>query len=302
MSEKLRVFISYSRDDLNFADQLAAALRAGGIDPTIDRQGISGGEDWRRRLSSLIRDADTVVFVLSPSSAISPTCAWEVDEAARLGKRIMPVVCRPLQNAVPPQRLQDLNYLFFYAEPKSPGSGFGSGLEQLVAALNTDIEWLREHTRYLQRATEWDSGGRPENRLLSGADIGVAKDWLARRPKDAPEPTALHLDFFRASEKWEARQQSEERKRLEEMLPQKQSQSAREGGRSETGSRSVKTRRGRGAPRSRGSNPRRLCGEDSREKNRSRVCWGDHSPGRAADFGKVHHPALQSAGREFTGS
>jgi WD40 repeat protein len=216
-SEKLHVFISYSRDDLGFADQLAAGLRVGGVDPTIDRQGISGGEDWRSRLGSLIRDAETVVFVLSPSSARSETCAWEVEEAARLGKRIVPVVCRPLENAVAPPRLQNLNYVFFYAEPKSPGSGFGSGLEHLAAALNTDIDWLREHTRYLQRATEWDAGGRPENRLLSGADIAVAKAWAAGRPKSAPEPTALQLDFIRASENWEARQQSEERKRLEEM-------------------------------------------------------------------------------------
>ena len=28
-------------------------------------------------------------------------------------------------------------------------------------------------------------------RLLSGSDIGAAKAWVARRPKDAPEPTAL---------------------------------------------------------------------------------------------------------------
>ena len=45
MSEKFRVFISYSPDDLHYADQLATGLRAGGIDPTIDRQGISSGED-----------------------------------------------------------------------------------------------------------------------------------------------------------------------------------------------------------------------------------------------------------------
>jgi len=75
----------------------------------------------------------------------------------------------------PPPRLKDLNYIFFYPEPKSPGSGFGTGLERLVTALNTDLEWLRALTRYLQRAMEWDAGGRPANRLLSGNDIGEAK-------------------------------------------------------------------------------------------------------------------------------
>jgi hypothetical protein len=68
---KLRVFISYSRDDLKFADQLDAALDACGFECVIDRQGISGGEDWKRRLGNLISEADTVVFVLSPSSARS---------------------------------------------------------------------------------------------------------------------------------------------------------------------------------------------------------------------------------------
>src|SRR5215831_18795835 len=107
-SEKLHVFISYSRDDLAFADQLAAGLRVGGIDPTIDRQGISGGEDWRRRLGSLIRDAETVVFVLSPSSARSETCSWEVEEAVRLGKRIVPVLCRSIEGTNPPPQLAAL--------------------------------------------------------------------------------------------------------------------------------------------------------------------------------------------------
>src|SRR5262249_48215096 len=66
---KLRVFISYSRDDLKFADQLDAALNACGFECLIDRHDISGGEDWKARLGNLIREADTVVFVLSPSSA-----------------------------------------------------------------------------------------------------------------------------------------------------------------------------------------------------------------------------------------
>src|SRR5262249_319563 len=190
---KLRVFISYSRDDLKFADQLNAALDACGFECFIDRHGISGGEDWKRRLGNLIRDADTVVFVLSPNSAGSEICVWEAEESARLAKRILPVVCRPLEGASPPPRLREPHNIFFYPGPQASDQGFGTGLEKLVAALNTDFEWLREHTRYLQRATEWDRGGRPANRLLSGDDIAEAKAWAARRSKNAPEPTALHL-------------------------------------------------------------------------------------------------------------
>jgi hypothetical protein len=181
--DKLRVFISYSREDLDFADQLASALDSSGFECFIDREGISGGEAWERRLGNLISEADTVVFVLSPDSARSKTCNWEVEEAARLNKRILPANWRPLESVNPPPRLRDLNYIFFYKESKVPGSGFGTGLAKLVTALNTDFDWLRDHTRYLQRATEWDAGGRPANRLLSGDDIAEAKAWVARRPK-----------------------------------------------------------------------------------------------------------------------
>jgi TPR repeat protein len=215
---KLHVFISYSRDDLEFADQLDAALNACGFECVIDRHGISGGEDWKRRLGNMISEADTVVFVLSPSSARSEICDWEVEEATRLGKRILPVICRSLEEASPPPRLRERNYIFFHADPKAaPGAGFGTGLANLIAALNTDFDWLREHTRYLQRATEWDRGGRPANRLLSGDDIADAKAWVARRPKGAPEPTVLHLDFIRASEEEAEARTSTQRKQLEAM-------------------------------------------------------------------------------------
>jgi hypothetical protein len=214
---KLRVFISYSRDDLDFADQLDIALRLLGFDTSLDRHAISGGEEWRQRLGNLIREADTVVFVLSPASADSQICTWEVEEATRFAKRIVPVVCRPLDGARPPPRLQDLNYIFFYHEPKLPGSGFAAGTAELVKALSTDLDWLREHTRLFLRATEWESGGKAESRLLSGSDIVAAKTWAARQPKGAPEPTALHLDFIRASEQAEDARLLAQRRQLEEM-------------------------------------------------------------------------------------
>lgn len=200
-AEKLRVFLSYSRkDSIGFADQIVPALRTCGFDPVIDRHGIAGGEAWRERLGGLIREADTVVFALSPESAVSPVCKWEVEEAVRLSKRIIPIVALPLEGRPPPPKLARLDYIFFCPDPGVPDAGLGTGLTKLVAALNTDLDWLREHTRLLTRATEWEIAGRVENRMLSGGDIGAAKAWAARRPKGAPEPTALHLDFIRASE------------------------------------------------------------------------------------------------------
>jgi hypothetical protein len=216
-AEKLRIYIIYSREDLDFADQLGAALATYGFSTSLDRHQLTEGEEWKRRLGHLIADSDTIIFVLSPSSAQSQICAWEVDEAVRLRKRVVPVVHRPLENVQPPLVLSALNYIFFYSEAKAPGSGFGHALAQLVNALNTDSAWIREHTRFLQRAVEWDGGGRSDNRLLSGPDLARATAWLARRPKYAPEPTALHFEFIQASEAHEKTRVSAERQRVTEV-------------------------------------------------------------------------------------
>ena len=199
-TSKLKVFVSYSRDDIEFADQLVHALDACGFDPKIDRHEMTGGEEFRARLTSLIAAADTVVFVLSPTSAVSENVAWELSETARYSKRLIPIVNRPLVEVRPPKELTELDYIFFYPEKKVAGSGFGYGLSRLVTALNTDLVWVREHSRLGLLATSWQEAGKAPNRLLTGSDIEKSKAWLNARPKTAQEATELHRAFITASE------------------------------------------------------------------------------------------------------
>src|SRR5690242_1976462 len=94
--EPARVFISYSRKDMVFADRLEAALKARGFEPLIDRTEIYAFEDWWKRIEDLIARADTVVFVLSPDSAVSDVARKEVAFAASLNKRFAPILLRPV--------------------------------------------------------------------------------------------------------------------------------------------------------------------------------------------------------------
>jgi hypothetical protein len=84
-SRKLRVFISNSRNDLDFADQLEKALLYGGFAITAGRHEILGLDDWQRVLGERIHESEAVVCVLSPSSALSEICRWALVEAQRLG-------------------------------------------------------------------------------------------------------------------------------------------------------------------------------------------------------------------------
>jgi hypothetical protein len=75
---KARIFISYSRKDISFADRLEEALKARGFEALIDRTEIYAFEDWWNRIQALISRADTVVFVLSPDAVASDVALKEV--------------------------------------------------------------------------------------------------------------------------------------------------------------------------------------------------------------------------------
>src|ERR1700722_17457630 len=80
-SQKARIFISYSRKDMAFADRLEAALKVRGFEPLIDRTEIYAFEDWWKRIEALISRADTIVFVLSPDAVASEVALNEVRQA-----------------------------------------------------------------------------------------------------------------------------------------------------------------------------------------------------------------------------
>lgn len=179
--ETTRVFLSYSRQDMAFVDRLEQALAERDIAVYLDRTEIEKGVDWWERICQLIGKSDTVVFVLSPDAAQSAVCAREVEYAVRLGKRLIPVVHRAVDNVEIPEALTRINYVFFTdRDPTGASITFEKGVDDLVRALLTDLAWLREHTRLGELARYWDSAGRPTDLLLRDRSLRVATDWLNR--------------------------------------------------------------------------------------------------------------------------
>ena len=101
---KAKIFISYSRKDMAFADRLEAAFKTRGFEPLIDRTEIYAFEDWWRRIEGLIGQADTVVFVVSPDAVASEVALKEIAHAASLNKRFAPIVCRRTDDGAVPRR------------------------------------------------------------------------------------------------------------------------------------------------------------------------------------------------------
>ena len=193
---KTKVFVSYSRKDMAFADKLEAALKARGFEVLIDRQEIYAFEDWWKRIEALIGGADTVVFALSPDSVQSPVALKEVTHAAALNKRFAPIVCREVEERAVPETLRRLNFIFF-DDPDC----FDESADKLADALETDINWIRQHTEYGQAERRWSSVGRPNGLLLQTPTLDLAEYWLASRPRNAPEPTEEIRSYVIASRK-----------------------------------------------------------------------------------------------------
>lgn len=73
------VFISYSRRNLEFVQQLVAALKKSGKDPWFDQlkeplTGIAAGAPWWEAIKYGIETVDNFLFVISPDSIGSPIC------------------------------------------------------------------------------------------------------------------------------------------------------------------------------------------------------------------------------------
>ena len=93
-----KVFVSYAREDKDFARQLAFALEDKGFGPLMDVRAIVPGENWQLRLLNLIDQSTSIVVVLTDAYLNSEACGWEVNEAEQRGKRMLCVL---------PQRLTD---------------------------------------------------------------------------------------------------------------------------------------------------------------------------------------------------
>jgi WD40 repeat protein len=193
------VFLSYSRTDQPVVLRLAVALEEADWSVWIDREDVPPASEWRDELALGIRTAHTFVFVLSKDSVKSDYCRWELGEAVRLGKRLIPVVIEDVKEA--PDQLASRQYIF-----ARPQDDFAQAVSTLSTALATDLDWVREHRHWLLEAMRWDSHDRDRSLLVRGRDLKQAEAWFSRQGANLePRPTELQAQYLLASRAWETR-------------------------------------------------------------------------------------------------
>lgn len=188
------IFISYSRIDKDFVEKLHATLASSGFDVWIDWEGIPPTAEWMREIRSAIDAADSIVFILSPESVRSEVCLEEIAHAANQQKRLIPLVYREVDAGSVPEAVAALNWIFLRET-----DNFDEACDLLARAIETDLEWVRAHTRLHIRAIEWNEKDRDDSFVIRGRDLDEAEKWIAGAATKDPKPTALQSEYVIAS-------------------------------------------------------------------------------------------------------
>jgi len=110
-SRPISTFLSYSREDTAKAEAVSQALKEKGLRVLLDSSHILFAEKWRARIDSLIESSDAFVFLASPASSQSAECQRELEYAADLKKKIVPIALQKPTGSWLPAAVRDLHLI-----------------------------------------------------------------------------------------------------------------------------------------------------------------------------------------------
>ncbi|MBA2395731.1 MAG: HEAT repeat domain-containing protein [Ktedonobacteraceae bacterium] len=84
------VFISYKRDDFDFAENVKRCLEEASIKTWKDDH-IHAGEEWRNQIDQAIKNAFAIVVIMTPDAKASEYVTYEWSFAVGMGIRIIPL-------------------------------------------------------------------------------------------------------------------------------------------------------------------------------------------------------------------
>ena len=106
----MTIFVSYSRSDATFAEELALVLREIGLRIWIDQDDIPAGARWDSAIEQALRECQSLLAILSPASVKSQNVLDEIGFAIDEGKAVLPVVLSPCPVPLRVRRHQRIAY------------------------------------------------------------------------------------------------------------------------------------------------------------------------------------------------
>jgi len=209
-------FISYSRKDKIFVQRIFEALAATGRSAWVDWESIPFSAEWWQEIQQGINSADNFIVIVSQHWLASEICNKELAYAYERNKRVIPIIRNEVDvkremasiwfgSAWESQARENwnligkLNWLYFrkredadcecqYEEntdandpicdgPQCDLDNFEKSFQALLQTVETDIDHVRQHTRLLIRAREWELDKNNDSLLLRGDGCKVRKWW-----------------------------------------------------------------------------------------------------------------------------
>ncbi len=141
MTPNNTLFISYAREDADFALRLAKDLRAAGVAIWIDQLDIPTGARWDRAVQTALENCARFLIILSPASTASENVQDELALALDENKIIVPVLYRECKTPLRLRRLQRIDFTQDYRR------GLKKLLEDISRAEEKPVARVQEEPR-----------------------------------------------------------------------------------------------------------------------------------------------------------
>jgi HEAT repeat protein len=126
----MHFFISYNREDGDFAEIVRNRIREAGFNIWMDTEGLRAGDNWREEIDRAIKDAFALIVVITPAAKTSEYVTYEWAFALGVGVKVIPVLLKPAELH---PRLETLQYLDFTNRMARPWDNLISALRAVVS-------------------------------------------------------------------------------------------------------------------------------------------------------------------------
>lgn len=111
MTSMLKVFISHTARDTEWARSFAKALKEHGVSVWFGESDVRPGESVSDALESGLRNSDVFVALLDAETPAKPNLLFELGAAIGMGKKVVPIVPKGVDLGALPLNLRIRRYL-----------------------------------------------------------------------------------------------------------------------------------------------------------------------------------------------
>jgi WD40 repeat protein len=200
------IFISYGRkESKTLATRLHDRLLAEGYDVWFDQNDIPLAVDFQEQIDDGIKNTHNFVYIIAPHAIASPYCAKELQLAQKYSKRILPVMHVDSDYDEMPPIIQKLNWINArekadLGKPQAEWEvidDFEKAVAGLIKSVESQKEFVQQHTLFLQKALEWELNKKQTNYLLVGEERKRAENWLLTKDFYEYQPDDLHKELMK---------------------------------------------------------------------------------------------------------